>query len=210
MTVVLLVVLYALSSVFTYFVSCHVVLKPVDAKLSRVANQFIRTGTLPTMGGGHPDAIYWMLSQSDVSTSTNAPQVVTNAKVVKDILTSHQSSIRRYSIQVGGQAYGVLYIPDSVVGMPSVQSLVLLTNETAQLFDLKKLESVITIVGLFGVVLAMGIGFFLSDRMLRPIRKSWNRQLEFVADASHELRTPLAVVQSNLGIVMEHTDESRR
>lgn len=73
---------------------------------------------------------------------------------------------------------------------------------------LSGLKRVILIVGLFGLLAATLVGFFLAERMLRPIRSAWRRQVEFVADASHELRTPLAVIQSNLGIVMEHTNET--
>jgi hypothetical protein len=34
-----------------------------------------------------------------------------------------------------------------------------------------------------------------------PIKKSWQKQQEFVSDASHELRTPLAVIQAKTDIL---------
>jgi signal transduction histidine kinase len=45
-------------------------------------------------------------------------------------------------------------------------------------------------------------------KSLIPIKKSIERQQEFLADASHELRTPIAVIQTNLEVVKASTDES--
>ena len=53
----------------------------------------------------------------------------------------------------------------------------------------------------FGSMLSSGIA-------MKPIRSSWQRQLDFTADASHELRTPLAVIQSNLELVLDNPSET--
>lgn len=65
-----------------------------------------------------------------------------------------------------------------------------------------------TFIGLLSLVLVFGISFFLANNATRPIKKSWEKQTVFIADASHELRTPLAVVNSNLEIVMENENET--
>lgn len=58
---------------------------------------------------------------------------------------------------------------------------------------------VITIVGggLTGLALATIGGLFVAGIAMLPVKRSYNRQREFVADASHELRTPLAVIRVN-------------
>lgn len=48
----------------------------------------------------------------------------------------------------------------------------------------------------------------LSKIAVAPIKKAWQKQLDFTADASHELRTPLAVIRTNLELVMECKEES--
>ena len=73
---------------------------------------------------------------------------------------------------------------------------------------LRRLLSVLLWVGAGGVVVATGAFFIASERVLRPIRRSWERQQQFVGDASHELRTPLAVIQANLDIVLGHANQS--
>jgi two-component system, OmpR family, sensor histidine kinase CiaH len=49
---------------------------------------------------------------------------------------------------------------------------------------------------------------FLSGKTLIPIKKAWQKQIDFSADASHELRTPLSVIQTNLELVMGNPNET--
>lgn len=59
------------------------------------------------------------------------------------------------------------------------------------------------------VLLAFG-GRYLAERSIRPIRESWQKQREFVADASHELRTPLAAILSNIEVVQDDPEATVR
>jgi signal transduction histidine kinase len=59
-----------------------------------------------------------------------------------------------------------------------------------------------------GGLLTLLAGFYLAQRALVPIRESWEKQQQFVADASHELRTPLAVIQANTELLLRHPDHS--
>ncbi|MCX7709340.1 MAG: HAMP domain-containing histidine kinase [Clostridia bacterium] len=63
-------------------------------------------------------------------------------------------------------------------------------------------------IALFAVVLVFIGSLFMSSRSLIPIKKSWQKQIDFTADASHELRTPLAVVRTNLELIMGNPDET--
>ncbi|MDR1663733.1 MAG: HAMP domain-containing histidine kinase [Clostridiales bacterium] len=45
------------------------------------------------------------------------------------------------------------------------------------------------------------LSLFLSNRAIKPIEASFNRQKEFIADASHELKTPLAAITTNLDVL---------
>ncbi|OLN33269.1 sensor histidine kinase [Desulfosporosinus metallidurans] len=63
-----------------------------------------------------------------------------------------------------------------------------------------------------GGLVCLGLSYygsrFMADRAMAPIKSSWQRQQDFVADASHELRTPLTVVQVNLELVKGNSDET--
>ncbi len=70
------------------------------------------------------------------------------------------------------------------------------------------LLAALSIAGIICMALAFYSSLFLADKALIPIKKSWQRQRDFVADASHELRTPLAVIQTNLELVMGNSNET--
>ncbi len=89
-----------------------------------------------------------------------------------------------------------------------VGGLQLALDITEDLATLARLRDVIWEVGVAGAIVAILIGFYVSNRALQPISRSWGRQQQFVADASHELRTPLSVIQANLDIVLTHGNES--
>lgn len=49
-----------------------------------------------------------------------------------------------------------------------------------------------------GLILLIIFSYFFTKRMLLPIKKSREQQVQFIASASHELRTPLTVMLSSL------------
>lgn len=61
---------------------------------------------------------------------------------------------------------------------------------------------------IISLLLVFAASYIISKFALLPIKRSWQRQLDFTADASHELRTPLTVIKTNLEIVLDSPDES--
>ena len=60
---------------------------------------------------------------------------------------------------------------------------------------------------LFATLLSVGIGielivflisYYLSEKMVTPVKDAYDKQKLFIANASHELKTPLAVIQANM------------
>lgn len=73
------------------------------------------------------------------------------------------------------------------------------------------LKRIITIQASASVVfLAISslLAYYMANRAMRPIMRSFARQREFVADASHELRTPLSVLHSSIEVV--ESEEAER
>ncbi|WP_272880314.1 ATP-binding protein [Paenibacillus azoreducens] len=48
------------------------------------------------------------------------------------------------------------------------------------------------------IMLSITASYILSRKMMKPIIRSWDKQVEFVENASHELRTPLTIIQNKL------------
>ena len=64
------------------------------------------------------------------------------------------------------------------------------------------LKTVLLLFGSTGMITLLGISYVFTGQALKPVKETWIRQKEFVADASHELRTPLTVIQTNLDVVL--------
>ena len=64
------------------------------------------------------------------------------------------------------------------------------------------LKTVLFGIGISGTLILLVLSYVLTGKALIPIKETWLRQKEFVADASHELRTPLTVIQTNLDVVL--------
>lgn len=73
---------------------------------------------------------------------------------------------------------------------------------------LARLKTILIIIGLSGIIVVFVSSLFLAGRALVPIKKAWERQKNFVADASHELRSPLAVIETNLELVLGNGEET--
>lgn len=88
--------------------------------------------------------------------------------------------------------------------MASAQNVVLqiLRNTDDIAETLKQSLRVVATAVLLGALLAIVAGFLLASRALVPIRKAWDCQVEFVADASHELRTPLSTISANTELLL--------
>ncbi|TWH47820.1 cell wall metabolism sensor histidine kinase WalK [Sporomusa sp. KB1] len=73
---------------------------------------------------------------------------------------------------------------------------------------LKRLLLVLSLGCLLFLIIAAFAGHLLAGRAIVPIKNSFARQREFVADASHELRTPLSVMLTSVEAIRAD-DENR-
>ncbi len=68
------------------------------------------------------------------------------------------------------------------------------------------LKTVLWLMGVIGIIALLAISYIFTGKALNPVRETWKKQKEFIADASHELRTPLTVIQTNLDVMMSNED----
>lgn len=84
--------------------------------------------------------------------------------------------------------------------------MIIASNAEAKAYYLRLLLLTFLIFGIsFGAFLLLSL--VLSKRVLKPVKKAWEEQERFVADASHELRTPISIVLANMNILKQHGQE---
>jgi signal transduction histidine kinase len=67
-----------------------------------------------------------------------------------------------------------------------------------------RVRTLLVVGGLGAIAASLGAGWWLAGRAARPIRRAYEAQAGFAADASHELRTQLAFVRTGLEVLAEH------
>ncbi|WP_312470408.1 HAMP domain-containing sensor histidine kinase [Neobacillus sp.] len=113
------------------------------------------------------------------------------------------------STTIGTESYRFINISVSTYKNYSpVQKIQVVYNLKRENEMLSHLLMVIGFGSLLSVFIAILAGIYLANKALIPIKMSWEKQQQFVADASHELRTPLSVMKLNLEHLFRHPDHS--
>ena len=87
-------------------------------------------------------------------------------------------------------------------------TLIVFASNSSLYENLRK--SILINSGLFvgSMIIILFISLGLSWLAVKPVKKAWEQQKQFVADASHELKTPLTVILANNNIMMSHKNST--
>lgn len=104
-------------------------------------------------------------------------------------------------IEINNNSYG--YLKEvSPLGIRMV-----LLDRQPQINVLNNLLKIFLIVGVMSLSLIYLISLYLTKKIIKPIKESYNKQKQFIGDASHELKTPLAIIKTNLSVILENKNE---
>jgi two-component system sensor histidine kinase CiaH len=116
-----------------------------------------------------------------------------------------QHIYRLLSLPLPGENSRVIKADGSQTQFVQVIAVALVDSEVTML---KRLLTVIFASLIIGVLAIASAGYFLANRALIPIKASWDKQQQFVADASHELRTPITIIKSNVELLLRHPEHT--
>jgi signal transduction histidine kinase len=66
------------------------------------------------------------------------------------------------------------------------------------------------LIGSISLIALLIISIYLTNRTIKPIKETFEKQKQFIADASHELKTPLTIIKTNASLILSHPDDSIR
>lgn len=106
------------------------------------------------------------------------------------------------TVDPGGVEVRLLTVPIVPEGSGSpigfVQGGFVLTLHDEQSASIVAAIALVAVIGLLGAAV---VTLIVTGRALIPIRRSFEAQRRFVADASHELRTPAALIRANADVM---------
>jgi len=193
-------------SIEIYFLTEWGVGQESDRVLQAVAFQLSNgePGQAIELSRRHANVFYIIVTPSGdlVASSPGLPFASNSVKELSSAIIRSQQS--RGLLEFDHETYRFQMSRSS----PNENITLVFTNNNANRGALSRLQNALTFSGLAALLVVLAGGIFMANRALIPVKNSWQRQKDFVADASHELRTPLAVIQTNLELVRGNPKKS--
>ncbi|MBQ7026829.1 MAG: HAMP domain-containing histidine kinase [Ruminococcus sp.] len=80
-------------------------------------------------------------------------------------------------------------------------TLIVFTDKSAEIDMLNKLYRTTVTIGIVSLLFLSVAAYFLSRKIIEPLKTAFNKQKQFISDASHELKTPLTVISANADVL---------
>lgn len=183
----------------------------------------------PILTGAGMNKEVWDEPGSPILSGTGTPKVVDAFKPYRSTQTPQTVNVEGHSYRIYAVQYEQMkmmninvltdislkkgldaltpnsFFTEGATKIVSVQAISLIDSEQNML---KQLLELILIGIVAGGAITVVAGMYLANQALRPIRLSWDKQQQFVADASHELRMPLSIIRANVELAFRHPDRS--
>ena len=88
-------------------------------------------------------------------------------------------------------------------------TIIVLTDKSAEINMLHKLTRTTILIGTMSLLLLTVAAYFLSRKIMYPLKSAFEKQKQFISDASHELKTPLTVISANADVLAGEIGENR-
>ncbi|MCI6693923.1 MAG: HAMP domain-containing histidine kinase [Clostridium sp.] len=157
-----------------------------------------------------PGPNFKMMSSSiiiELDSNNNIAKVTSYIEIDEDILQDAINTIIKNEnnldkIKIEGSSYG--YLKEyTLKGLK-----IALISREPQINVLNNLLKVFIGIGSISLILLLFISIYLTNKTIKPIKESFEKQKEFIANASHELKTPLTIIRTNTSLVLSNSSET--
>lgn len=144
----------------------------------------------------------------------NRGQIVKDFKPVNVNIDSDKIQSSVNSILKNGKYSGKVNIDGSsysyLTQQTSLGTKIAFIDRTQYQNLLTELLKTFILIGSLSLVVLLIISIYLTNKTVKPIKETFEKQKQFIADASHELKTPLTIIKTNTSLVLSHPDDSIR
>ncbi|MGG7143045.1 sensor histidine kinase [Clostridium nigeriense] len=140
-------------------------------------------------------------SDNNIAT-VNTYMEIDEAVLEDTIYTIIKNENKLDRVKIDGSSYG--YFKEySNKGL----TIVLMSREQ-QIEVLNNLLKVFISIGSISLILLLLISIYLTNKTIKPIKETFEKQKQFIANASHELKTPLTIIRTNTSLVLSNKNLS--
>ena len=139
----------------------------------------------------------------ELDSNNNIARVATYMEVDENMLQETMYTIIKNEnkfgkIKIDGSSYG--YLKEySNKGLR-----IALMSREPRIDVLNNLLRVFISIGSISLIFLLLISIYLTNKTIKPIKETFEKQKQFIADASHELKTPLAIIRTNNSLVLSN------
>lgn len=84
----------------------------------------------------------------------------------------------------------------------------IIINVDSELSSINQLMYTIIVSLILLSAVALALSYFLSSKIIKPVKEAYDKQVFFVQDASHEMKTPLAVIKGKLELLASSYEDT--
>lgn len=147
-----------------------------------------------------PDKFSPMFSV-DVADDGSITEINSNFNIDEEFYKDLISNMQNVSGDTGRLSYNDMIFEYKVFELSEGQRIAFL-DITNDVQELKNLISFFFWIAIPLLALIFYVSKYFADRAIKPIKESFERQNQFIADASHELKTPLAAISTNATVLL--------
>lgn len=137
-----------------------------------------------------------------LNTFTRFNTKIDNNNLKESVVQILNNKSRSGKIEIGDTKYSYTK-EDTPMG-----SKIVLLNRTYLQNTVTQLLKSFLLVGCISLIALLFISFYLTNKALKPIKETFEKQKQFIADASHELKTPLTIIKTNTSLVLSNPNDA--
>ena len=168
--------------------------------MSQVENSLLKASTKPYFESVQSEKIIYVFLDGEEVTSYSLVDAFTTdeiSEIEKKITEVGKNPVfNRISTETGNK-----YMYDvSPFGDRGVKKFVVI-DYTDIYKTLRTLGITLVCVAIVGMAAMLIFYYYYAKKAIQPVKQSFERQQELIANASHELKTPLTIVRTNLELI---------